>query len=91
MIASTCADAVVLGGSGTLECAGCWSRWVYQVGDAVALLGLNTPGIMMNHRQGEVTCRCGERYGVLLVGAGTPIAVRPVNLRPISSTPRAAH
>ena len=42
---------------------------------------------MMNHRQGEVACRCGGRYGVLLMGAGTPIAARPVNLRPISSTP----
>ena len=58
---------------------------MYRVGDTVALLGLSTPG--MNHRQGKVTCRRGERYGVLLVGAGAPIAVRPVNLRPISRMP----
>ena len=51
----------------------------------MALLGLRATG--MNHRQGEVIFRCGDRYGVLLVGASEPVAVRPVNLRPIEGVP----
>ena len=44
-------------------------------------------GTSLNHRQGTVTCRRGDRYGVLLVGATEPVAVKPVNLRPISGDP----
>ena len=70
---------------GILECSGCRSRRVYSVGDGVSLLALCTTGL--NQRQGEVVCCRGGRYGVLLVGATEPVAVKPVNLHPIEKTP----
>ena len=82
---TSCGESVVLGGGGILECSGCRERRVYNVGDGVALLALRTTGL--NHRQGTVVCRRGDRYGVLLVGATEPVAVKPVNLRPISGNP----
>ena len=76
-----CDGAVVLGGGGVLKCSTCRSRRGFHVSGSVVLLGLRAAG--MNHRQGEVVCRRSDRYGVLLVGASEPAAVRPANLRPI--------
>ena len=78
---TSCDKEVALGGGGILECSHCRSRRTYSVGDNVALLGLRLA--RLNNWQGEVVCRRGDRYGVLLVGASEPVAVRPVNLRPI--------
>ena len=73
-----CDENVILGGGGILECESCRTRRVYSVGDNVALLALRSS--RLNHRQGRVVCVRGERYGVLLVGAADPGAVRPLNL-----------
>ena len=74
----SCDENVILGGGGILECESCRTRRVYSIGDNVALLALRSS--RLNHRQGRVVCVRGERYGVLLVGAADPGAVRPLNL-----------
>ena len=51
----------------------------------MALLALRSN--RLNHRQGRVVCVRGEQYVVLLVVAADPVAVRPLNLRPIQGDP----
>ena len=80
-----CDNAIVQGGGGTLGCTTCRSQHVFKVGDNIALLGLQAKAY--NHRQGVVVCKRDDRYGVLLVGATEPIAVRPINMRAIIGTP----
>lgn len=81
-----CDEATVQGGGGTLPCATCRSRQVFYPGGSVALLGLRENS-RLNHRQGmavgSVSREGGNRFGVLLTGETEPVAVRPVNLRPI--------
>ena len=80
-----CDNAIVLGGGGTLWCTTCRSKHAFKVGNNVALLGLRAKGF--SHRQGIVACKRDDCYGVLLVGASEPIAVRPINMRTIIGTP----
>jgi hypothetical protein len=81
----TCDDAMVHGGGGTLECSKCRSQRIFEIGEHVALLGLQAKGY--NHRQGVVVCKRNDRYGVRLVGTSDPIAIRPVNMRTIVGIP----